>query len=292
MKTEGGGLASSDSFLLISIPMITFPNAKINIGLNINSKREDGYHNLSSCFLPIPWKDALEVIPADQFQFTSSGRQIPEDGESNLCVKAYELIKERYDIPTVSMHLHKVIPMGAGLGGGSSDGAFTLKLLNEMFELNITNNMLEDLAKMLGADCPFFIDNRPKLVSGIGDIMQPVDLDLSGYFVGIVFPSIHFSTKTAFAGIKPQMPNYNLRFVLDQPPRDWQDIVVNDFEPHVFAAHTEIRAIKEQLLALGADYASMTGTGSAVYGIFDKRTDQEIIRESFSNLEFAMYDFE
>ncbi len=263
--------------------MIAFPNAKINIGLNITSKRADGYHNLSSCFLPIDWKDALEVVPSELFEFTSSGLDIPGDSNGNLCVKAYELLKNKHDIPPVKMHLHKVIPMGAGLGGGSADGAFALKLLNDLFEIGLTKGELETYAKTLGADCPFFIDNKPKLVTGIGEVMEDVTVDLSGYELVVVFPGIHVSTKTAFSGITPREPNYDLRATLQEPPKNWQGTVVNDFEETVFAAHPEIQQIKGQLLEQGAHFASMTGTGSAVFGVFGKGAGNT--RSSFANLK-------
>ncbi|MEP1781135.1 4-(cytidine 5'-diphospho)-2-C-methyl-D-erythritol kinase [Reichenbachiella sp.] len=263
--------------------MIAFPNAKINIGLNITSKRTDGYHNLSSCFLPLGWKDALEIVPADEFVFTSSGLDIPEDGSTNLCVRAYELLKEKHDIPPVKMHLHKVVPMGAGLGGGSADGAFALKLLNEQFEIGLTKVELEAYAITLGADCPFFIDNQPKLVTGVGEILEDIVLDLSDYLVVAVFPGIHVNTRVAFDGITPKEPGYDIKSALQQPPKDWQGAVVNDFEKTVFAAHPELQSIKLKLLELGADYASMTGTGSAVYGIFDRSTDFETALHDFDS---------
>ncbi|WP_456461423.1 4-(cytidine 5'-diphospho)-2-C-methyl-D-erythritol kinase [Reichenbachiella sp.] len=265
--------------------MIAFPNAKINIGLNITSKRADGYHNLSSCFLPIDWKDALEIIPADEFEFTSSGLDIPGDSSGNLCVKAYELLKEEHNIPPVKMHLHKVIPMGAGLGGGSADGAFALKLLNDQFELGLTKNQLEAYAKTLGADCPFFIDKKPKLVAGIGEVMEDISIDLSGYSIVVVFPGIHVSTKTAFSGITPKEPSYDLKAILLQSPKTWQGTVVNDFEETVFAAYPDIQKIKNQLLDLGADYASMTGTGSAVFGVFRIGVSLENLSSKFPNLK-------
>lgn len=253
--------------------MIAFPNAKINIGLNIISRREDGYHNLSSCFLPIDWKDALEIVPAKSFEFRTSGLDIPGNEESNLCVRAYHLLKEDYNISPVHIHLHKVLPMGAGLGGGSADGAFALRLLNDLFELEISQSQLETYAKSLGADCPFFVENKPKLVSGIGEILKPVSLDLSDYSIMVVFPGIHVSTRTAFEGIKPRQPIYDLDDMLRKAPDQWQGVITNDFEETVFAVHPEIGQLKEKLLKLGAVYASMTGTGSAVYGIFGSNAD-------------------
>lgn len=270
--------------------MIAFPNAKINIGLNITSKRVDGYHNLSSCFLPIDWKDALEIVPADEFEFSSSGLDIPGDSSGNLCVKAYELLKEKHDIPPVKMHLHKVIPMGAGLGGGSADGAFALKLLNDQFELGLTITQLEAYAKTLGADCPFFIDNKPKLVAGIGEVMEDISIDLSGYSIVVVFPGIHVSTKTAFSGITPKAPDYDIKTILQQSPKNWQDTVINDFEETVFAAHPDIQKIKNQLLDLGADYASMTGTGSAVFGVFGNNVDLGKVKGEFSIIHISKFN--
>lgn len=264
--------------------MIAFPNAKINIGLNITSKRADGYHNLSSCFLPIDWKDALEIVPAEKFEFTSSGLHIPGNSSANLCAKAYELLKEKHDIPPVKMHLHKVIPMGAGLGGGSADGAFALKLLNDQFDIGLTDKQLEAYAKTLGADCPFFIENKPKLVSGIGEVMEDISIDLSGHSIVVVFPGIHVSTKTAFSGITPKAPDYDIKTILQQSPKLWQDAIINDFEETVFTAHPEIERIKKQLIDLGVDYASMTGTGSAVFGLFEKGIDLDVVQDKFSRL--------
>jgi len=201
-------------------------------------------------------------------------------------VKAYELLKEKHDIPPVKMHLHKVIPMGAGLGGGSSDGAFALKLLNDQFEIGLSNAQLEAYAKTLGADCPFFIDNKPKLVTGMGEVMEDLNIDLSGYSIVVVVPGIHVNTKAAFGGINPKAPDYNLKATLQQLPKNWQGTVTNDFEQTVFAAHPEIQAIKEKLLELGADYASMTGTGSAVFGVFEKGLGLREVRSEFSSYIF------
>lgn len=250
--------------------MIVFPNAKINLGLNITKKRPDGYHDLSSCFLPIGWKDALEIIPSAKFAFSASGLPIPGHSKNNLCIKAYDLLAESHSIAPVQLHLHKVIPMGAGLGGGSSDAAFTLKSLNEMFELNLSNDALRSYAKQLGADCPFFIDNQPKLVTGIGEIMANIKLDLSDHQILVVFPSIHINTKAAFEDITPHHPNQPLANLLSQPIPIWQSTVCNDFEEGVMRRQPEIGEIKNMLLNSGAQYASMTGTGSAVYGIYKK----------------------
>ena len=252
--------------------MVVFPNAKINLGLNIIEKRTDGYHNIESCFYPIPLTDALEVIESDKLSFTSSGIPIPGDPESNLCLKAYHLLKKHYDLPLVEIHLHKNIPIGAGLGGGSSDGAFMLKLLNEKFELGIDNPALEKLAGELGSDCPFFIENKPVFVEGKGNVFSPVEVSLKGKYLVLVMPDVHVSTAQAYAGITPQQPEAGLKEILEQKPmKRWQDLVKNDFEESVFAKHPELERIKNQLIEEGAIYASMTGSGAAVFGVFEEK---------------------
>ncbi|UXP30643.1 4-(cytidine 5'-diphospho)-2-C-methyl-D-erythritol kinase [Reichenbachiella agarivorans] len=251
--------------------MIAFPNAKINLGLNILSRRPDGYHNISSCFLPVSWRDILEIIPSDTFSFHSSGLSIPGDFHSNLVVKAYEMLRADFDLSPVEIHLHKVIPMGAGMGGGSSDGAFALKLLNELFALNLDHGQLEAYAKKLGADCPFFIQNKPRMVGGIGDVFEDIDLDLKGYQLLIVYPEIHINTKLAFQSITPQIPKMMPQEVLQLPILDWKDHLVNDFERPVFAQHPSLATLKEELYQHGALYASMSGSGSSVFGIFDSK---------------------
>ena len=249
--------------------MIVFPNAKINIGLNVIEKRQDGYHNLESCFVPIPWKDALEVVESNTFSFSSSGLPIP--GSGNIVIQAYDLLKERFDLPAVSIHLHKNIPIGAGLGGGSADGAFMLKLLNELFELSLTPKELAAAAGKLGSDCPFFIDNRPKFVEGTGDIFSEISLDLSGHYLALVYPNLHVETKSAFQGLVPEKPRYNLKDTLEsRTPGDWPGLVKNDFEK---TADAKIITVKEALYQQGAIYASMSGSGSAVYGLFTKKPD-------------------
>ena len=249
--------------------MLAFPNAKINIGLNITSKRPDGYHNIESCFYPTPWNDALEIIPSSELKFTTSGLSIPGSEDSNLCLKAYHLLKEDFDIPAVHIHLHKVIPMGAGLGGGSADGAFTLKLLNDLFELGISSKQLEVYASKLGADCPFFIDNKPKIVRGTGDVFSDCPIDLTGKTILIKNPGIHIGTKEAYANVIPKEPLIRIEDILIKNISDWKDQVNNDFEESVFPSHPEIENLKNDLYNLGASYASMTGSGSTVYGIFE-----------------------
>lgn len=256
-------------------PMLSFPNAKINIGLNITSKRSDGYHNIESCFYPIPWTDVLEIIPAEKPTFTSTGLQIPGNAESNLCLKAYQLLKEEYDCPPAHIHLHKVVPMGAGLGGGSADGAFTLKMLNTLFNLEITSPKLEQLAGKLGSDCPFFIDNQAKIVRGTGDQFSKCPIDLSGKLLLIKNPGIHIGTKEAYAQVVPTERSTKLDDVLQQDMYQWPGTLKNDFEASIFPNHPSIAALKKELYDLGATYASMTGSGSTVYGLFESMPSQK-----------------
>ena len=262
--------------------MVVFPNAKINLGLNILSKREDGYHNISSCFLPIGWKDALEAIPAETFAFESSGLSIPGGWDTNLCVKAYKLLNARHAIPPVKMHLHKAIPMGAGLGGGSSDGAFALKLLNDLFKIGLTTNELEMYAKELGADCPFFVQNTPKLVSETGDVLNDVNIDLSGLGLVVVYPNVHVDTKKEFSQISPKVPEVEISHILDRPVDLWKDQLVNDFEAPVCGQFPEIQEIKNNLYVHEAIYASMTGSGSAVFGFFKSPQEARLVKHHFS----------
>jgi len=247
--------------------MIVYPNAKINIGLNVLEKQADGYHELSSVFYPVnELSDMLEILPAKHFSFSSSGIAIP--GNSNICVKAFELLKSDFDITNVIMHLHKQIPIGAGLGGGSADGAFALKALNEIFRLELSIIELEDYALQLGADCPFFIDNTPKYVTGKGGKMKEIDLDLSVYELKFVFPELHISTTEAYGGVMPKQPETNLLDLISKPIENWKTTVKNDFEVSAFEKHPQLEKIKEKLYADGAIYASMTGSGSVIYGLF------------------------
>lgn len=253
--------------------MLSFPNAKINLGLNITSKRDDGYHNLESCFYPIPWCDVLEIIPAPELKFTTSGLEIPGSAATNLCLKAYELIKEAFEIPAVHIHLHKVIPMGAGLGGGSADGAFALKMLNEMFVLELGTDAMQGMAAKLGSDCPFFIENKPMYVMGTGGIFHPVDLTLSGKYIVLRHPGIHIGTGEAYSRITPQPSGQQIPELLLQPISEWQHALKNDFEESVFPHHPEVARLKGELYEKGALYAAMSGSGSAVFGIFDHQPD-------------------
>lgn len=252
--------------------MITFPNAKINLGLNITEKRPDGYHNLETVFYPIPLEDALEICPRKEgegsYSLTQSGLTIEGDAERNLVVKAYKLLDETYKLPPTDIFLHKHIPSGAGLGGGSADAAFMLKLLNEAYDLQLTDDQLEDYAARLGADCAFFIRNRATYAEGIGNIFSPVELSLAGWQLLLVKPDIFVSTRDAFARIHPRHPERNVKEIIAQSVESWKDCLVNDFEESVFPQFPAIGDIKAELYRLGAVYASMSGSGSSVYGLF------------------------
>ena len=249
--------------------MIVYPNGKINLGLNVLEKRADGYHEISSAFYPLKQLfDMLEILPADNFSFSSSGIAIP--GGSNICTKGFDLLKADYDVGNVKIHLHKMIPIGAGLGGGSADGAFVLKALNELFELNLTNNQLEKYALKLGADCPFFIENTPKYVTGIGEKMTAIDLDLSDYEITFIFSELHISTAESYGGVMPKKDETNLLYLISKPITNWKEVVRNDFEVSTFKKHPELSKMKAKLYADGAIYASMTGSGSVIYGVFRK----------------------
>lgn len=249
--------------------MICFPNCKINLGLHITNKRPDGYHDLESVFYPIHIKDVIETIHADTFQFTVSGLPVSGTVDDNLCVKAYHLLKKDFpELPPVKMWLHKHIPMGAGLGGGSADGAFTLKLLNDKFHLNISINQLINYASQLGSDCPFFILNEPAFASGRGEILEPLSLDLSGYSFMLVHPELHIDTSWAFSQIKPKTHSKNIREIISQPISAWKDELKNDFEEPVLKKYPQLSIIKEKLYEAGALYVSMTGSGSSFYGMF------------------------
>ncbi len=259
--------------------MISFPNAKINLGLNITRKRADGFHDLETIFYPVPGLcDALEIIHGNStdgiLNFTHSGLEITGTTGHNLCSRAYHLLKKNFSgLPAVQMHLHKVIPMGAGLGGGSADGAFTLKILNQQFELGLSEEQLISYALILGSDCPFFIINKASYATGRGEQLENIAVDLSAYQFILVNPGIHVPTGWAFSQIHPTIPVQHCNHIVQQPVETWRDVLSNDFEIPVMMAYPAIQAIKEQLYQQGALYASMTGTGSTVYGIFLKNAN-------------------
>jgi 4-diphosphocytidyl-2-C-methyl-D-erythritol kinase len=255
--------------------VIVFPNAKINLGLRIIQKRLDGYHDLETVFYPIHVKDALEIIPlpprekTSSFPFSLSGAEVRGRLTSNLCVRAYKLLKTDFpQLPKIKMHLHKIIPSGAGLGGGSTDAAFTLVLLNQMFGLGISQQKLMEYAVELGSDCPFFIINKPCYATGRGDVLEEIRLDLSGYNLIIVNPGIHIDTGIAFLHIIPGNTGPNLKEIITLPVEQWKDELKNDFEKSIFLTYPEIAGIKRELYNKGALFASMSGSGSTLYGIF------------------------
>jgi 4-diphosphocytidyl-2-C-methyl-D-erythritol kinase len=250
--------------------MIVFPNAKINIGLNILSRREDGFHNLETIFYPLAVRDALEVVEADQLKFTSSGLEIPGNPTDNLCLKAYDLLSKDYKLPPVHIHLHKHIPIGAGLGGGSADASFFIRLMNEKFELGMDAAQMEAYASKLGSDCAFFVQNKPALAHGKGDQLQTIELDLSNYFIILVMPVVQVSTSDAYRGIRPAAMESSLADLIKLPVEAWKAVIKNDFEPSVFLQYPIIAEIKSKLYSAGALYACMSGSGSSVFGIFEK----------------------
>jgi 4-diphosphocytidyl-2-C-methyl-D-erythritol kinase len=248
--------------------MLLFPNCKINIGLDVISKRSDGFHNLKTVLYPIPWCDVLEVLPAEKMSFTTSGLAVDGEVDQNLCLKAYYLLQNDHKLPNIQVHLQKHIPMGAGLGGGSSDGAFMLKGLNELFDLNLSDVQLEKYALQLGSDCPFFIKNEPSFAEGRGEVLTPVGLNLKGCFIKLVNLGLHVSTAQAFSGLIPNVNVSNYQ-ILDEISNAWKSEVKNDFEASVFLKHSELPILKEKMYAEGAFYASMTGSGSTVYGLYE-----------------------
>lgn len=257
--------------------MIQFPNAKINLGLQLVEKRPDGFHNLVSCFYPVGWSDALEILPAqDEVSFTLSGLPVPGEPRQNLCWKAYELLKKEHQLPPIQMHLHKVIPMGAGLGGGSADAAFTLKILNSAFELGLSDEALQNYARQLGSDCAFFIKNQPVLAVEKGDVFEELNLNLKGWHIVLVYPNLGISTAEAYAGVVPRTPEKDLKALLSQDVSTWKDEVVNDFELSLFPKYPILRELKEQLYQMGAVYASMSGSGSTVFGLFSRNQAQNV----------------
>ncbi|PWG79762.1 4-(cytidine 5'-diphospho)-2-C-methyl-D-erythritol kinase [Pararcticibacter amylolyticus] len=253
--------------------MVTFPNAKINIGLNIINRRSDGYHNLETVFYPVNIKDGLEVAEAGELSFSTSGIEIPGFANENLCLRAYERLKKDFGIPPVQIHLHKQIPIGAGLGGGSSDAAFFIRLLNDKFALNLSTEMMEDYARELGADCAFFIKNQPVFAFGKGDEFEDITLSLKDYFIVLIMPPVHVSTGEAYRGVKPSQPRTSLKDLIKSPIEEWNPVIKNDFEESVFKNHPSIRGVKAALYESGALYASMSGSGASVYGIFKDSVD-------------------
>lgn len=260
--------------------MITFPNAKINIGLNVINKREDGFHTLETIFYPVKIYDALEVVLSEGLHFTSSGISIPGSAKDNLCLKAYHLIKKDYDLPPVNIHLHKNIPIGAGLGGGSADAGFFIKLLNDVCGIGLVVEEMQNYARQLGADCAFFIDNKSVFAFEKGDRFQELQLELSAYHLVLVMPPVHVSSAEAYGGVQPQASENDLQSAIKLPVKDWKSLIKNDFEKSVFLHHPEILSIKEALYHQGAIYSAMSGSGAAVFGIFNKKPDLQELEKA------------
>ncbi|MCW3115922.1 MAG: 4-(cytidine 5-diphospho)-2-C-methyl-D-erythritol kinase [Chitinophagaceae bacterium] len=254
--------------------MIVFPNCKINLGLHITGKRSDGYHHLETVFVPVKWYDVLEIISSEKKEkiFSASGIIASENDSDNICLKAYSVLKNDFPewIPPVGIYLHKTIPAGAGLGGGSADAAFTLRLLNQQFNLGLSPEQLISYAERLGSDCPFFIINQPCFATGRGEKLEPIHLDLSLYKFLLVSPPIHINTKEAFTKLVPTIPVKSIKEIIQQPVITWKEELKNDFEESVFEKHPAIENIKKNLYEAGAVYASMSGSGSTVYGLFNK----------------------
>lgn len=269
--------------------MLVFPNAKINLGLNITEKRPDGYHNLETVFYPIPIEDALEINMlhggSEKYRIHQAGLEIAGEAENNLVVKAYKLLDEAFNLPPIDIHLFKHIPSGAGLGGGSADAAFMLKSLNEKFNLGLTGETLEEYAARLGADCAFFIKNEPTYAEGIGNIFSPIRLSLEGYRIWLVKPDIFVSTRDAFSKMKPHHPELPLKEIVQLPVEEWKGRMLNDFEEGVFPQFPAIGEIKNEMYRQGAIYASMSGSGSSVYGLF--KADAILPEISFGEKAFV-----
>jgi len=265
--------------------MIVFPNIKINLGLFITGKRPDGYHNIESVFYPVAWRESLEItdraegepghltwnnkVESGRVRLYTYGIPVPGAADQNLCIQVYHRLEAWFNLPPIDMHLLKTLPIGAGLGGGSADAAFCLRALKDFFHLNISDHEAMELLAEIGSDCPFFWKNRPMFVHGRGERMRPTELDLGGYYILLVYPSLAIPTKEAFGGVVPKAPPIDLNLLGSLPVEDWREAVYNDFESSLFPRYPQLADIKQQLYEMGAAYASMSGSGSAIYGIFD-----------------------
>jgi len=258
--------------------MIAFPPAKINLGLNIITKRNDGFHAIESVFYPISWTDVIEVIKTEnqEFKFNSSGLKIPGNRDNNLIVNACKLLQKDFDLPGLSFHLHKILPMGAGLGGGSSDGAFALMLINNICKLGLNKEKLKYYALELGSDCPFFIDEKPMFVSGRGEHLEEINVDLKNWYIVVVMPPFSVGTAEAYRWIQPKAPEISIKAIISSSPENWKNNLTNDFEEEVIQRHALVGEIKTELYQQGAVYASMSGSGAAVYGLFKSKPESPL----------------
>ena len=256
--------------------MLLFPNCKINLGLHVVEKRPDGFHNIETVFYPVYWREALEIIEnksdKEPITFTSSGNLIEGDYKDNLIYKAWELISSIKTIPPIKVHLHKNIPMGAGLGGGSADAAFFINSLDQKFNLNLQLKQKTEIASVIGSDCAFFIENKPVLAKGRGNEFYDIKVDIQKYYLLIVYPGINCNTKEAYSNLKPQKPLNDLKYILEnEPVKEWKNLLINDFEINIFTKYPQVKEVKQLLYHSGAIYASMSGSGSAVFGMFEKK---------------------
>lgn len=268
--------------------MITYPNAKLNLGLYVTRKREDGFHDIETLFLPVPGlTDILEIVPNPKqdrdVELFVSGTPVEGSPEDNLCVKAYNLLAQQAELPKVGIYLHKLIPMGAGLGGGSANGAFTLKMLNELLSQPLSMETLSQMALQLGSDCPFFLQNKISFAKGRGEQLLEIDLDLKGIHLLLVNPGIAIHTGQAYGMIKPQPASFNLKEIANLPKGQWREFVSNDFEKVIFPLHPRLQEIKTELYRLGAFYASMSGSGSTLFGLFEEKPNKlgTLVQEPF-----------
>lgn len=267
--------------------MLQFSNCKINIGLNVTGKRNDGYHNIESVFYPIDWTETIEIMPSkrkEKFTLFEYGITNVCPVEQHLCFKAYQMLDKHFGLPSIELHLLKTIPTGAGLGGGSSNGANTLKALNTFFNLKIEKKQLEDFALQLGSDCPFFISTTPSYVEGRGEMITPIQLDLSDYSILLIHPKVHLSTAEAYRNLNPHKKEDDLRQSIQLPIEKWRETIVNDFEKYAFEVHPLLARIKNDFYAHHALYASMSGSGSTVFGIFNSYENAVAMQEKYSEL--------
>lgn len=269
--------------------MITFPNAKINIGLNITGRRQDGYHNIETIFYPVQWCDALEIVSHESkkksaYTFSASGLKISGSRKNNLCIKAFELMKSWYPVSSIKMHLHKTIPTGAGLGGGSSDASFVLSMLNELFQLNIETEVLQELAGQLGSDCPYFLINKPVFARGKGTEFSEVSNRLKDFYIAIVKPDISINTTVAYSLIKPSLPTVSLLVSYGESHYDWKKLITNDFEKALEMRYPVISFLKNELYKAGAFFSLLSGSGSAVYALFEEKPELPELKKQYPQI--------
>ena len=260
--------------------MIAFPNAKINLGLRILKKRSDGFHDIETCMYPIGWQDAIEIIEHGKLELSTSGLEVPGDDKSNLCIRAYKALQKAYGLPNAKIHLHKVIPFGAGLGGGSSDAAFVMKVASEIFQLFLEDDLLEEIAAELGSDCAFFIKNQPAIAGGRGNELEVLNFNPDGYYALVIYPNIAIGTALAYKNVVPDAEGINIEDALSKPIEEWKNHLHNQFEDTIFPAFPLLKEIKGALYQQGAVYASMSGSGSAMYGLFKNEPQIESWKES------------